>query len=511
MGSKRQIVNIVNFIRAVEPRGPVDLVAPVKEQIRLMTELGLRGTFLLQYDALLLPEYVELMKALDPDQFEIGVWFEVVQPLVEKAGYEWTGRYPWDWHVHCGFSMGYTKQQRERLIDILYDEFHTTFGYYPKVFGSWLFDTATVRYVSDRYGVDALCNCKEQFGTDGYTLWGGYYGQGYYPSRTNAFMPAQTAEEQLPAPLFRMLGSDPVYQFDFGLDLENGADACQRVITLEPVYLDEGGGGDPAWVDWFLKENYNGDCLSFGYAQAGQENSFGWPDMKDGLTYQFRQFAKLQREGKLIVEPLGDTGRWFKQTYASTPASAITAHSAYDDPEKNSIWYSSKFYRVNLYCSHGVLRIRDLHVFDEKLPDPFEDAVCPGNAASYETLPVADGNRHSGNGLLGGLHLTYDDGSVPLCTGMLFEDLDNGSAKVCYGPVEIMLFERGIEIHADRAFVLENRIASNATHVPEVVACGETALELRYGGKEYSVSLGQGCFEGPAKIRSQENGIKICI
>ena len=46
--NKRQIVNIVNFIRDVEPRGPVDLVEPVREQIALMKRLGLRGTFLLQ-------------------------------------------------------------------------------------------------------------------------------------------------------------------------------------------------------------------------------------------------------------------------------------------------------------------------------------------------------------------------------------------------------------------------------------------------------------------------------
>ena len=89
---KRQIVNIINFIRGCEPRDPVDLVRPVKEQIQLMKEHGLRGTFLLQYDALLDPVYQNMLKELDPRQFEIGVWFEVVQPLVEKIGLPWRGR-----------------------------------------------------------------------------------------------------------------------------------------------------------------------------------------------------------------------------------------------------------------------------------------------------------------------------------------------------------------------------------------------------------------------------------
>lgn len=57
---KRQIVNIVNFIRDVEPRGPVDLVEPVREQIALMKRHRLPGTFLLQYDALLDPVYTDM-------------------------------------------------------------------------------------------------------------------------------------------------------------------------------------------------------------------------------------------------------------------------------------------------------------------------------------------------------------------------------------------------------------------------------------------------------------------
>ena len=153
---KRQVINIVNFIRDCEPRDSVDLVLTVRKEIELMQQYGLRGTFLLQYDALIDPVYTDMLKALDPSQFELGVWFEVVQPLVETVGLPWRGRFPWDWHVHCGFSMGYTKQQREQLLDELYGKFREIFGYYPRVFGSWFFDSHTARYVSDKYGVDDL-------------------------------------------------------------------------------------------------------------------------------------------------------------------------------------------------------------------------------------------------------------------------------------------------------------------------------------------------------------------
>ena len=507
---KRQIVNIVNFIRAVEPRLPMDLIEPVREQIALMNRHGLRGTFLVQYDAMLVPEIVSMLKELDPAQYELGVWHEIVQPEVESIGIPWTGRFPWDWHAHCGFSVGYTKEQRERLCDALFEKFRETFGVYPRVFGSWFFDSHTVRYLCDTYGLDALCNCKEQYGTDGYTLWGGYYGQGYYPSRTNCFMPAQTKAEQLDAPLFRMLGSDHVYQYDFGMSLEEGA-KTQGVITLEPVYTQNtGGGGVPHWIDWYLRENYNGDCLSFGYAQAGQENSFGWKAMRDGLTYQFAQFEQLQNEGKITVEPLGDTGRWFKQTYSETPASAITAHNAFDDENKTSVWFSNKYLRLNVYADGENVRIRDLHVFCEKYPDPFEHTVCEGNEATYDTLPLIDGNRHTGHGILAGGYFCSADGQPISCEKLQFSDTDDGGMRLSYTPLTLTAKENRIRIDGPQGFMLQLRRGSD-DHLPTILANTDTELSLIYNGTPYKVRLISGTFAAADHIDSFDGIIEAEI
>lgn len=505
--AKKQIVNIINFIRGCEPREEMDLLKPVQEQIRLMKEFHLRGTFLIQFDALILPEYQELLKALDPKQFELGVWFEITQPHVQKAGIEWKGRFPWDWHVHCDFPVGYCKADRERLVDILYEEFKKVFGYYPKVFGSWFFDTHTIRYINEKYGCDALCNCKEQYGTDGYTLWGGYYGQAYYPSRNNVFLPAQSEETQIPIPVFRMLGSDPVYQYDFGLQLDSEEEIWQQVITLEPAAI--GSGNNPAWIDWFLRENFNGECLSFGYAQAGQENSFGWPLIGPGLTYQFEQFAKLQKEGKITFETLGESGRWYQENYAITPSSAVTAHTAYDDAKKNTVWYSSRYYRVNLYGEHGKMRIRDLHVFSENLLDPFEDSICTENEATYDTLPVIDGNRQSGNGIRAGGYLLYEDGEEPAFAEMLFADMGKGEASITYGDLQVVLSEDRIKITGSKPFTLEHRIGAKRAHLGEVVSCGREKLVLSYKDVTYAVTLLQGEFVHSGLMKSSGNVLEM--
>lgn len=498
---KRQIVNIVNFIRDVEPREPVDLTESVLKQIDLMKRYGLKGTFLLQYDAVIDPVYTDLLKSLDPGQFEVGVWFEIVEPQCRDTNIPWTGRFPWDWHVHCGFSPGYTKPQREALADALFERFREVFGYYPRVFGSWLFDSHTARYISEKYDIDAMLMCREQYGTDGYTLWGGYYGQAYYPSRANVFMPAQTKEEQVSVPLFRMLGSDPVYQYDFGLSVENGASRVQGVITLEPVYWGAGGGA-PAWVDWFMKENYNGDCLTFGYAQAGQENSFGWARMKGGIEYQFELFGKLAKEGKIDVERVGDTGRWFKKTWDTTPASAITAHTAYDDDDKNSVWYSTKNYRINLFSDHGDFRIRDIHVFNENVRDPFEETVCLSNEAAYETLPVVDGNRHSGKGVLAGVRVMRN-GSPVKAEKMTFTDKGDGTALIDYGTFSVLLRENGFTFTSDGDFELKYFYGIDNDHMEEIVDVSEDRILMGFEGATYGLKLESGAFTSACSARSE--------
>lgn len=107
-----RIVNIINFVRLLEPRDSAItedvLYQTVVKQVEMMRKYHLVGTFLLQYDALIDNRYQALLKSLPRDSFEIGAWWEIPQPLVEKAGFKWRGRYAWDWRANIGFSTGYT-------------------------------------------------------------------------------------------------------------------------------------------------------------------------------------------------------------------------------------------------------------------------------------------------------------------------------------------------------------------------------------------------------------------
>ena len=500
----RQIVNIINFIRGCEPRCEVDLYEPVRQQLALLRKHDLPGTFLFQYDALLDDRFVGMLREASDLHIELGVWLEMVQPLTEAAGIPWRGRFPWDWHAHCGFSVGYTKPERERLIDCLFGKFRDIFGAYPRLLGSWNLDSHSLAYISDKYGLDAACFCKDQWGTDGYSVWGGYYGQGYYPSRANFFCPAQTEAMQIPIPTFRMLGSDPIYQYDIGLT-EEGASVSQGVVTLEPVYVGAtGGGGCPDWVDWYLRENFNGNCLSFGYTQAGQENSFGWPAMSGGLIYQHKRFDELRREGKLEVETLGETGRWYKQTYPATPASAIAALSDWKQESRRSIWYSCRNYRVNLMFEKGRFWLRDLYLFREDYPERYQDEPCRTDYLVFDNLPVMDGNRFSGHGVRAGIY-PFAGGEALVSEGLSYRELSEGSAVVSLrteraGQVNILLSEQRIVVDAERgevSFAIE--ADPDCGCLPEL-HCSEDGASFVHNGFRYRVGVPVGVWDGDALV-----------
>lgn len=386
--SQPRIVNIYNFVRNSDYRvadSEAVLFETTRKQIELIEPTGLPATWALQYDALINPRYQKLFKEQLGTNDEIAAWWEIPRPLVEKAGLKWRGHdHEWDSTANVGFSPGYTPAERRKLVDVYMADFKAVFGYYPRSVGSWFIDEVTLEYMAKQYGIIASCNCKDQVGTDGYTLWGGFWNQAYYPSRLNAYMPAQTRAAQIDVPIFRMLGSDPIYQHG----------TTSGMWTLEPVYPAAGGSAD--WVAWFMNNLIQQPALAFGYTQAGQENSFGWEAMKTGLTLQIVLLAGQAKAGEIQVMTLAQAGKWFRDHYALTPPTSVVALTDWKHEDRKTIWYDSRFYRINVLWEKGTFFIRDLHRFDENVVSVTHDAALTNKSLEFGTLPVMDGARWSG-------------------------------------------------------------------------------------------------------------------
>ncbi len=500
------ILNIVNFIRGSEPRNrSLDLLESVKKQLNLSKKYHLPTTFLFMYNALTKPEFVDLFRD-KPEYIELGVWLEADQTLVENIGLPWRGRegFDWDWHSNVGLLVGYTPSEREKLLDRIMQTFYGRFEYYPKTVGTWAQDAYSLNYLSEKYGIIAALTCKDQWGTDGYSLWGGYYNQAYYPSKNNAFCPAASKQQQIDVPVFRMLGSDPIRQYSDGVNT-----SAQLVVSLEPSYPESG--GNPEWVDWFLNTIYDPNRLSFGYAQAGQENSFGWGKIRNGYYYQIERFVQLRAEGKLDIMTVADAGAWYRGRYPLTPASSVTAK----DGALSTVWYYNRYYRCNIYADKSQLKIRDLMRFDEAYPERYLSKPCPSKDLYYDNLPVIDSYRWaSAQGSEAGGYLLRGGKPVVLTGALVTEKTDENTLKVL-APAEggnITIWFRENSIDFEGGCVL--KIVWAPGHCNMQIDTDGSNINCRYEGWDYSVQLkGAKCtmIDNGMLICPQSNTFSICI
>ncbi len=476
----RNVINIVNFIRGCDPRADFDLRHPVREQIRLAEEYHMPMTFLYQYDALIQPEFIDLLKG--KEGFELGIWLENSIWLVEKAGLVWRGRagYNWDWHACVDMTVGYTTDERKLLIDEIMRKFKEVFGYYPKTVGSWALDAYSVGYMKEQYHIEAVLICKEQWGTDGYSLWGGYYSGAYFPCKNNLLSPAQSTEEQIDVPVFRMLGSDPIDQYMSGIGT-----AMQKVETMEPAYYSSG--ADEPWVRWYLDEMFGDKNLGLNYCQAGQENSFKWEDVKDGYIMQMRLFDEKRKNGEIEFELVSETGEKFRDAYKTTPVTTVDAHKE----DSGTLWFNSRYYRGNLYFSHGTVMVRDIFIFNEKYRERYFDRVAEGTKLYFDNLPLIDCFRWSTDTLLGGAYFKHGEKAVTALDDFRTKIIDNKTVvaeiHTEIGEIQVLFGEKTITFEfPEKGCSME---AVSYKDQPAVKEFRKEELLCNYEGFDYRVKV----------------------
>lgn len=496
-----KVLNYMNFVRHYEPRMGNDalsrevLYETTVKQLELAREFNIDSTFLLQYDALIDERYIELFKDEANEHTELGLWFEIARPLTDKVGLEWRGEddVTWDWKIIPGFPMAYTQEERKAMIDEAMNTFREIYGFYPKSVASWLIDTYSAQYLSEQYDISMLAFCRDQTNTDAYTLIGGYFNQAYYPSKNNIFTPAQSADNQIKTPAFRLLGPDPVHNYDD--NKYSGGEEKHTCYTLEPVWET---GREPEIVDWFIRTYYDNEDLGFSYAQIGQENSFG-------TTHKFlpalrMQLEKFTKRDDIVFQTMRDTGEWFKKTYATTPATCVTALDdwATGDDSIQSIYYDCQKYVANIFRHKNKIFIRCLYLFDDRNTEYYLTKPCETWNATYENLPVIDTLIWDDND---GLLLDTD------AVAFTMEKTGDSSIKVSWGDKEVSFCEDGI--HMKNITATFNTNGNQANIVP-----GEQALTYTFNDIPYSLSVEGGKIttkDGVCTFTPDENELHFSV
>ena len=240
--------------------------------------------------------------------------------------------------------------------------------------------------------------------------------------------------------------------------------------------------------------------LGYNYVQAGQENSFTWEAMEKGFVYQTARLADLRKKGKVRIQTLAETGRWFRERYPVTPPTSVITTEDYQGNGRKTFWFNSRYYRANLLWEGSALKIRDLHVFNENLRSEYLDRPDTLPVFHYETLPLVDGCLWSTKDKMAGLYLIAPDfeGGEPVFASKADESGQEITwpSAVGKGRFTLSFTEEGFEMAADAeagSWCLELS-ASPGAALP-FTTLTEKAVLARHQGMEYGMELEKGYVE----------------
>ena len=186
-------------------QNPNDFVIFQKE---LATKNNYSVTWLVRPDYFIdNPENILIKKDYQKD--DIGIFLEVTPSWTEKVSVNYNQKLTW-YNSENIFLSGYNPPDRIKLIDYALNKFKTVFGFYPKSVGAWHIDPYTAEYLVSKYKINNFLICSDQTSTDGYQIWGGWWGVPYYPSKNNLLIPAQSLNDKLDAVVIWWAARDPV-------------------------------------------------------------------------------------------------------------------------------------------------------------------------------------------------------------------------------------------------------------------------------------------------------------
>ena len=483
---KTSVVNIYNFIRkAHTDLGEFipDDFETIRNQLILMKQYGLPGTYALKHDALTDPNYQALLKDYLDENDEISAWWEISSELCRRAGVGFRDsrqEEEYDDRVDSAYSLGYAPEDRKKLVDAYMADFYAVFGKYPKTIGSWVLDNVTISYAAEKYGIVGACICRDQLGTDGFTLWGGYPNGMYFPSKKNIFIPAQTEENQLKVPVFRLLGPDPIYNFE-----ADARDGLQGVYSLEPAWLP---GRDPKFISWIFSCITDEDSLGIGYAQVGQENNFLWENIRPGFEPQLKHVMELQKQGKVRIESMANSAEWFAKQYRITPPLSYQAKTDWiEGSDITAQNYASCNYRVSLLGEGNCLRIRELFQYREAYPSRYLNAPMKDTKSFFDALPVLFPQIWGGIKDRAFIRLADENGAEP--TGTVIYDVVNDRTA------RARLERDGktvVEIVMDPAGFTVKGAGLRFDRLPVFTGCDGNHISMTYEGFDYGFTVARG-------------------
>lgn len=219
------------------------------------------------------------------------------------------------------------------------------------------------------------------------------------------------------------------------------------------------------------------------------------------------------------------SGRWFRKKYTITPVTSFSVDKDLKGSDLKTIWFNSRFYRINILWEHGSLRIRDIHLFNENFPSVYETQPVTENECRFFTLPFVDGYIWSKPEQLAGLRLkAVVDGKEILLEGGDPEFKRTGPAtlhiswplQTVKGSLEIDLGEKTMVMKLKSDQVVNWFLDLNTAAGIQLpfTSINARTIDCNFEGMHYTISAAKGTFGKPGngsilRIHPQLNSIGL--
>ncbi len=335
---------------------------------------GLVGNFALRYDALQSDNYLSLVTKNDKNEY--GALLEITPKLAEAAGVTYKSS-PERWYeAQNVFLIGYTQEERKKIIDTYMDSYQNRLGSLPKFSSAWMIDAWSLAYLKEKYGIVAHQITREQFGTDSYTLYGGPVHYPYYPSSNWALIP-QNGNTSMPL-IMRQTIMDPVFVYGDKTDSYTSQpnDYALRDDTIE------------YFKHLFSQAHQQENPYTF--ALIGLENTMP-ESVQIEYAQQLEEVGKWQKkDSSNQTVTVSDFEAWYRQNYTQITSYEGVSHN---DSGEKAWWITTPTYRARVRLSDSELSITDLRLYNNKFADPY--LTTPAKSFGWWVVPfVLDGSRY---------------------------------------------------------------------------------------------------------------------
>jgi len=367
---------VLNQVRGDECCDKGSLEA-LSEYIRAAETYHLSSTFVLRYDALRDERYLTAFQnAKEP--IELGVLLEITPQLARDASVSYKGPEERWYKAENSFLLGYTNDERKKLIDTIFTTYKDRFRSYPTTTAGWMVDAWSLQYLDTSYGVKVHEITREQWGTDSYTLYGGPVLLPYRPSKNWPLIPASNLDASLQTMIIRQTIPDAIRTYG---DLTSA-------YTSQPNDYGQRGASTSYFKDLYADALH---AQPFGFAVVGLENSME-KRHRDEFIRQLRIISDERDAGNTTVVRTSELADLLQDSNVLRQISVFSAKQERDG--QWAAWIGTPQYRARISITNGEVALTDLRIYANDFTDPYLEKPT-GTPNGYWIAPfVFDGSRY---------------------------------------------------------------------------------------------------------------------